>query len=83
MLRERNEVRDCRVYARAASWIAGADRWIEARWRDLERQLRVEGEKPKIEREYVETTPTAPVAGNVRRTAERRGRRIFRSSYLA
>jgi phage terminase large subunit GpA-like protein len=32
---------DCRVYARAAAWIAGADRWPEARWADLEAQLGV------------------------------------------
>src|SRR6056297_3072149 len=38
-LRERNEALDCRVYARAAAWIAGADRWPEARWADLEAQL--------------------------------------------
>ena len=34
-LRERNEALDCRVYARAAAWIAGADRWPDAngqRW---------------------------------------------------
>ena len=40
-LRERNEALDCRVYARAAVWIAGADRWSEARWADLEAQLGV------------------------------------------
>ena len=38
-LRERNEALDARVYARAAAWIAGADRWSEARWADLEAQL--------------------------------------------
>ncbi len=38
-LRERNEALDCRTYARAAAWIAGADRWSEATWRDLEQQL--------------------------------------------
>jgi phage terminase large subunit GpA-like protein len=38
-LRERNEALDLRVYARAAAWIAGADRWPEARWADLEAQL--------------------------------------------
>jgi phage terminase large subunit GpA-like protein len=42
-LRERNEALDCRVYARAAAWIAGADRWPEARWRDLEVQLQPAG----------------------------------------
>ena len=41
-LRERNEALDCRVYARAAAWIAGADRWSEARWAELERQLAVD-----------------------------------------
>ena len=38
-LRERNEALDCRVYARAAAWIAGADRWTEATWRNLEQQI--------------------------------------------
>ncbi|MCI0600041.1 MAG: phage terminase large subunit family protein [Beijerinckiaceae bacterium] len=38
-LRERNEALDCRVYARAAAWIAGADRWTEAKWRDLDEQI--------------------------------------------
>ena len=45
-LRERNEALDCRVYARAAAWIAGADRWSEARWQELERQLAVETAEP-------------------------------------
>ena len=43
-LRERNEVLDCRVYARAAAWIAGADRWSERKWRELEAQLGVAAE---------------------------------------
>jgi phage terminase large subunit GpA-like protein len=38
-LRERNEALDCRVYARAAAWIIGADRWPESIWRDLEAQF--------------------------------------------
>ncbi|UOM36643.1 phage terminase large subunit family protein [Acuticoccus sp. I52.16.1] len=38
-LRERNEALDCRVYARAAAWIAGADRWSDAHWRELERHV--------------------------------------------
>ena len=50
-LRERNEALDCRVYARAAAWILGADRWSEARWQELERQLAIDvsdsaGDKP-------------------------------------
>jgi phage terminase large subunit GpA-like protein len=40
-VRERNEALDCRVYARAAAWIAGADRWPETTWADLEAQLGV------------------------------------------
>jgi phage terminase large subunit GpA-like protein len=40
-LRERNEALDCRVYARAAAWILGADRWSEAQWQELERQVAV------------------------------------------
>ena len=47
-MRERNEALDCRVYARAAAWIAGADRWTEAMWRDLEQQV---GPPPEIEEE--------------------------------
>lgn len=35
-LRERNEVLDCRVYARAAAWILGVDRWREAQWVERE-----------------------------------------------
>ena len=38
-LRERNEALDCRVYARAAAWIAGADRWTDGMWRNLEQQV--------------------------------------------
>jgi phage terminase large subunit GpA-like protein len=40
-LRERNEALDCRVYARAAAWIAGMDRWSERKWQELEKQLGV------------------------------------------
>ena len=39
-LRERNEALDARVYARAAAWIAGLDRWSEARWAEAERAMR-------------------------------------------
>jgi phage terminase large subunit GpA-like protein len=40
-LRERNEALDCRVYARAAAWILGADRWSNARWEELAAQFAV------------------------------------------
>ena len=39
-LRERNEALDARVYARAAAWIVGADRWPDARWQALETELK-------------------------------------------
>ncbi|RUV72954.1 MAG: hypothetical protein EOR30_18175 [Mesorhizobium sp.] len=38
-LREREEALDCRVVARSAAWIVGADRWPESTWRDLEAQF--------------------------------------------
>jgi phage terminase large subunit GpA-like protein len=73
-LRERNEALDCRVYARAAVWIAGADRWPEARWADLEAQLGG-GEDPQ---------PDAPAAaGSIRRMARPVRRRSVRSSYMS
>ena len=38
-LRARNETLDCRVYARAAAWVAGIDRFTEGRWAQVEDQL--------------------------------------------
>jgi phage terminase large subunit GpA-like protein len=73
-LRERNEALDCRVYARAAAWIAGAHRWSEARWADLEVQL---GVTTKNEADGAGTTTP-----ELRRTAAPR-RRTVRSSYMA
>ena len=43
-LRERNEALDCRVYARAAAWIAGVDRWSGNKWRRMEEELGVQPE---------------------------------------
>ena len=74
-LRERNEALDCRVYARAAAWIAGADRWPETRWRDLEAQLDA---KPTA---AVDEEPAANAAGNTRPTILAR-RRSVRSTYM-
>ena len=72
-LRERNEALDCRVYARAAAWIAGADRWPEARWADLENQLGV----AKTDETDAEASAVPRSQG---RTAPRR--RTMRSSYM-
>jgi phage terminase large subunit GpA-like protein len=71
-LRERNEALDCRVYARAAVWIAGADRWSEARWADLETQLGA-GDDDGAD---------APAAGAVRPVRQVLRRRSVRSSYM-
>jgi phage terminase large subunit GpA-like protein len=81
-LRERNEALDCRVYARAAAWIAGADRWTEAIWRDLEQQV---GRPAAVEDELAiepDAVPTS-IAGVLRRRPERRSWRVFRSSYMS
>ncbi|HRO13355.1 MAG TPA: phage terminase large subunit family protein, partial [Amaricoccus sp.] len=84
-LRERNEALDTRVYARAAAWIAGADRWPEAKWRDLEAQLGAGGDDaahaPSRDVAMADETAAEPSAGLIRRRASR-GRRVFRSSYL-
>jgi phage terminase large subunit GpA-like protein len=74
---------DCRVYARAAAWIAEADRWTEAMWRDLEQQ--VVGLQPRAQEQEQESelVPSTSIAGVLRRRAERRNRRVFWSSYLA
>ncbi|GAB4227836.1 MAG: phage terminase large subunit family protein [Methyloligellaceae bacterium] len=37
--RERNEALDCRVYARAAAWLLGIDRWLDPKWESLEQQV--------------------------------------------
>jgi phage terminase large subunit GpA-like protein len=81
-LRERNEALDCRVYARAAAWIAGADRWTEATWRDLEHQVG----GPTVAKDERATEPDAvpsSIAGVLSRRAGRRSWRVFRSSYMS
>ena len=70
-LRERNEALDCRVYARAAAWIAGADRWSDARWQELERQLALETEGAATE---ATAQPTPRMSAR---------RRTVRSSYMS
>ncbi|MFC7706094.1 phage terminase large subunit family protein [Plastorhodobacter daqingensis] len=72
-LRERNEALDTRVYARAAAWILGADRWPEARWADLEAQLGVA--KQDGPTDGAATVPSGPTRKTPRR-------RTVRSSYM-
>ena len=80
--RERNEALDCRVYARAAAWVFGADRWAEATWRSLEEQVGIEVEDadagliPEPETE----NPPEPTAGVPR--APRRKRRIYTPNFM-
>ncbi len=69
-LRERNEALDCRVYARAAVWIAGADRWSDAVWRDLEAQVAPQQDAPSAAHGWSapeSRTTEEPSAGLIRR----------------
>jgi phage terminase large subunit GpA-like protein len=95
-LYNRNEVLDCRVYARAAAWIAGADRWTEATWRDLAKQVGLPSRSrdgdpvaPSGDDARVPPAPEHPVAdeapppsAGVLRRRVLRGRRVFTPSYL-
>ena len=81
-LRERNEALDCRVYARAAAWIAGADRWTEAMWRDLERQVGPAA-MPASDRNGSGGRCSPKSCGLSGARLKRRARRVFRSSYLS
>lgn len=73
-LRERNEALDCRVYARAAAWLMGIDRWDDRQWQKFEAQLTPPPEDPATEDE-------SPPAGRLlkRRVAARRS---YRSRYM-
>jgi len=81
-LRERNEALDCRVYARAAAWIAGADRWPERKWRELELQVAPTTPDETNLADAGAREDALPTAGRLA-TSPRRGRRVFRSSYLS
>jgi phage terminase large subunit GpA-like protein len=79
-MRERNEALDARVYARAAAWILGADRFDERMWRQLEKQAGVEtttvaASTPEQEK------PTAPEAGRIT-APRRRGWKISTLRYM-
>lgn len=62
-IRERNEALDCRVYARAAAWLIGADRWKDETWAALESRA------PKIEqpRPMASAPPMQPARPQGRR----------------
>lgn len=46
-VRERNEALDCRVYARAAAYVHGIDKYQEAHWIELEDALRNQHAEPE------------------------------------
>ena len=70
------------MYARAAAWIAGADRWPERKWRELELQVAPSvADEPTIA-DSAAAEQAAPTAGRLI-VVPRRGRRMFRSSYLS
>ena len=69
-LRERNEALDCRVYARAAAWILGADRWSDARWEELAAQFALADAKG------------AASAGGPQFARKSKVRRVARSTYM-
>jgi phage terminase large subunit GpA-like protein len=81
-LRERNEALDCRVYARAAAWIAGADRWTEAMWRNLEQQIGTAPVEEPGGSAVKSDEASDSIAGILRRAPIHRRRRVFRSSYM-
>ncbi len=75
-LRERNEALDCRVYARAAAWIAGADRWHERKWRELEAQVKTEARHDETTAAAPEADETPPTAGRLTAVAAPRPARV-------
>ena len=80
-MRERNEALDCRVYARAAAWILGADRWDEATWRRLEEQAGVETRQPADPPKATTTdTPSVATAGTL--ATPRRKRRAYTPRFM-
>lgn len=69
-LRERNEVLDCRVYARAAASSVGIDRFTEKAWEKMERMMGKSlpsGKKSTVQKKDV---------------ASPRGRRVIGSNYI-
>ena len=66
-MRERNEALDVRVYARAAAWIIGADRWSDAMWRSLEAQAGVQTNGVATPGSAIADAPAAGVVQTPRR----------------
>ena len=79
-LRERNEAHDARVYARAAAWILGTDRFDERMWRQLEKQAGVES-LAVAAAPAEQAKPDAPEAGRIA-APRRRGWKISTPRYM-
>jgi phage terminase large subunit GpA-like protein len=78
-MRERNEALDTRVYARAAAWILGADRFDERMWRQLEKQAGIETAAVAAKPEN--NTQSEPQAGRIT-APRRRGWKISTPRYM-
>jgi phage terminase large subunit GpA-like protein len=78
-MRERNEALDTRVYARAAVWILGADRFDERMWRQLEKQAGVETLTAATKADT--DTPSEPQAGRIA-APRKRGWRVSTPKYM-
>lgn len=61
-LRERNEALDCAVYARAALWVAGADRRGERFWDALAAELETAGDEMRLARRMAQPVPVSEPA---------------------
>jgi len=72
-MRECNEALDCHVYARAAAWILGADRWQEKVWSDLERQFPVAQRQQERQDVEAEAQPARRTPMSAGRAAESSG----------
>jgi phage terminase large subunit GpA-like protein len=79
-MRERNEALDTRVYARAAAWILGADRFDERMWRQLEKQAGIDS-AAVVAAPAEHLKPDAPEAGRVT-APRRRGWKISTPRYM-
>lgn len=87
-VRDRNEALDNRVYARAAAWIAGIDRFGEKHWRALEQQLGLDAKDDDAKAEApggdssagAEAPPAA--GGSSAPSGRRRRRRVINSNYV-
>lgn len=59
-VRERNEALDCRVYARAAAYVLGADRWTRQDWDAVRELVARSAASPAVAPASSPTPPKAP-----------------------